>query len=143
MAVTVGNITIAGDGTATWTGAAPSFIGTQPVFYPPVAPDAPVTSEERPDVIKHQFGDGYIRRAPRGLNHVQMQLSLTWSNLYAADKDLLVQFFRARKGVEPFWYTQPNEACRRFVCEAWGTEQQGWDRWRVSARFVRDWSSPF
>lgn len=140
MTVTIDNVTIHGDGTATWSGSLPSIIGTQPVWVPPLAPDAPVSGSERPDLIRHQFADGYTRRAPKGLNHMALQLSITFSNIYAAEKDEILQFLRARGGYQPFWWQQPNEALRRWVAPEWSLEQQGFDRWRVSVRLERDWA---
>lgn len=142
MTITVnsGTVTISGDGTATWSGATPSAIGGQPVWTPPRSPDAPAEGSETPQVNVARFGDGYRQRAAKGLNHIDMTLTVTFSNLYAVDKDAILQFVRARRGVEPFWWQQPDELMRRWVATRWQLTQQGWDRWAVSVQMERDWS---
>jgi phage-related protein len=132
-----GLVTISGDGVATWTGNTPITIGGQPVWTPPVAPDPPVMMDETPAANRFSFGDGYSQDAPRGLNSIPSKVTISFSNLYTSDKDAILQFLRARKGVEPFWWQQPNEQMRRWVSPSWNVEQQGWDRWRVTARIER------
>lgn len=135
-----GTVTIAADGTATWSGATPAYIGDQPVWTPPRNPDAPAQGDEKPNLNIASFGDGYKRRAPKGLNHIDFQVAISFSNLYSSEKDAIVQFMRARGGVQPFWWQQPNELMRRWVCSRWAVEQQGFDRFRVTCQLERDWT---
>lgn len=135
-----GAVTIAADGTATWSGATPSFIGGQPVWTPPRPPDAPVQGNSKPNINTARFGDGYKRRSPQGLNHIDRTKAISFSNIHAAEKDALLQFLDARKGTEPFWWQQPNELMRRWVATNWADEQQGFDRWRVTVQLERDWT---
>ncbi|RVT96251.1 hypothetical protein EOD42_14155 [Rhodovarius crocodyli] len=140
MTVNIGPVTIYPDGTATWSGATPSYIGTQPVWQPPRSPDAPVEGDEAPELVKHRFNDGYVMRSPKGLNHVTMNVNLSFSNIYAAEKDAILGFLRGRGGYQPFWWQQPNELMRRWICERWAGRQLGPDRWQVTAALTRDWS---
>jgi len=140
MTVNIGPVTIYADGTATWTGDTPAYIGSQPVWTPPRAPDAPVQGSETPNLIKVRFNDGYTQRRPNGLNHLGKELSISFSNLYSSEKDDILQFLRARGGYQPFWWQQPNELMRRWVCDRWGDIQQGWDRWQITCTLTRDWT---
>ena len=133
-----GTVTIAPDGSATWSGAAPSFIGGQPVWAPPRNPDAPVQGSERAQLNVAAFGDGYKQRRPKGLNHIEMAAAIAFSNINPAEKELIVGFLRARGGFEPFWWQQPGDACRRWVAPTWGAEQVGFNRWRVTVQMERD-----
>jgi phage-related protein len=140
MTVITGTVTIAADGTATWSGGTPTSIGGQPVWAPPRDPDAPVQGSEQPNLIKASFNDGYVQVAPRGINHIGLTLSMSFSNLTGSQKDEILQFLRARGGHQPFWWRQPGELMRRFRCEQWAGIQQGYDRWQVTCQLIRAWN---
>lgn len=142
MSLTIGNVTIAPDGTATWTGNPPTFIGSQPVWYPPRAPDAPVQGQNQPSLNKFAFNDGYTQVRPKGMNHIARSRSISFSNVTAVTKDEIMAFLNARGGFEPFWWQQPEDLMRRWRCEQWGDLQQGFNRWQVSASLVLDWTPP-
>lgn len=135
-----GTVTIAADGTATWSGDQPSAIGGQPVWTPPRHPDAPAQGDSKPNLRVAKFGDGYTARRPAGLNHIEATRSISFSNIYTTEKDAIVQFLRARGGWQPFWWQQPGEPMRRWVCGRWAEEQQGWDRWRVTCQLELDFT---
>lgn len=135
-----GAVTISADGTATWSGGTPTAIGGQPVWAPPRAPDAPAQGDNKASLHIARFGDGYARRAPKGLNHIDKQKNISFSNLYTSEAAAILQFLEARGGFQPFWWQMPNDAMRRWVCTRWADEVQGADRWRVTCQLERDYS---
>lgn len=140
--VNSGAVTIAADGTATFTGNAPALIGDQPVWYPPVAPEAPLDAAERPNIRRVTFGDGYEQRSPKGMNHVVRTASLTFGNLRPGTRDQVLAFLRERGGYKPFWYQIPGDGLRRWIAPEWGTVIKTFEFHNVTVRLERAWDPP-
>lgn len=68
------------------------------------------------------FGDGYVQDAPDGENSVLAMLDMRWEALTEAQRDILLDFFFARKG-QPFLYTPPRGAERVWKCRQWGATE--------------------
>ncbi len=104
----------------------------------------PVTSDdysftETPRVRTAKFGDGYEQRTPDGINAMEREFpALVWTPLSAANKDVILNFLRARKGSEPFRWTPPAEA-QSIVVKAvtWTVRRASGPWWTVEATFVR------
>ena len=89
-------------------------------LIPWTGPNADYTSEPTVKVLKTEFGDGYIQRAPDGINNVRYSHQLSWTG--PKDKvDLIERFLAARLGAETFAWQAPSlaGAVGYFVCEKW------------------------
>ena len=74
--------------------------------------------DEKTQVTKISFGDGYEQRAKKGINHIVRKYAVSWKAITNADADTLDAFFRARAGVEPFNWTPPDAAeAAKWTCE--------------------------
>lgn len=86
-----------------------------------VLPDIPIDySPERQSnarVDQAQFGDGYVQRRPRGINHIQRSQSVQWSLLTRYEHDELMLFLEPRLNLTPFLWQAPwDDAARQWVC---------------------------
>ena len=81
------------------------------VFNPPVAPDQPLTLDEKPRVITNTFGDGYSEDIGDGIHTTLKRHTLKWSNL-RLDTELtpILDVFRNAQGYKRLQYTVPGEA---------------------------------
>jgi phage-related protein len=92
-------------------------------FAPPVAPGYASQRQIQARVLRADFGDGYSLRAGDGLNSVKRVWSLTWPVLRIAEADVIEAFLTARGGVQPFWWTAPDEGPRQFICPGWSRQK--------------------
>ncbi|SES12640.1 Phage-related protein [Vreelandella subterranea] len=111
-------------------------------FLPDIPPDFGPQVSVAFDVDKVSFGDGYVQRAPAGLNSVSEQWPLSWSMLTRAEYDELYSFLKARKGVEAFMWQPPwEDAPKQWVCEELSGERPTSARYAsITATFVEDFS---
>lgn len=88
-----------------------------PVVAPGITPQ--VTTQAR--VRKAEFGDGYTKRSPDGLNAMRRSLELSWDTLTMGQKNNLEDFFVSQGGAKSFYY-QPYgyPAPIKWTCEEWG-----------------------
>lgn len=114
-----GTATVFGDGTATYSGTAPTYIGSLPVFWPPKNPDLGAEVTEQPNLLVAKFGDNYSQRSPKGINNIDEGLPLTWGLLTIPERDQILAFFRERNGYQAFWYQLPNDRLLRWICPVW------------------------
>ena len=99
-------------------------------------PDYAPQGEETPRVLKSAFGDGYTQRTGDGTNTLLPSWDLTFSNRSQAEYTAILAFLRARKGVEPFYFTPPCESQMKVICASW--KLVPWDggaSFRISATF--------
>lgn len=80
-------------------------------------PDVGTELDEEPDVTVTKFGDGYELRVPKGINNTpeKWTLKFTRSILDTA----MLDFLRARNGVEKFAWTSPLGETKHYVCRKW------------------------
>lgn len=84
------------------------------------SPDTGVKRAQKPNLKIAQFGDGYSQRAKFGLNQVAMELTLTYTNIVTAEKDILETFVDAHDSGQAFFYTLPDESeARTFYFTGW------------------------
>ena len=77
-----------------------------------------VTAEPR--VRNVQFGDGYEMSIQDGLNSDLEKFDFTFENVTTADANAIVNFLRARKGVESFdWQPPTRSSASKFKCNGW------------------------
>jgi phage-related protein len=92
----------------------------------------------KPKVLKAEFGDGYAQRAADGQNNSPVTLTLAWTNLSEADKTTIINFFKARKGYQAFYYTYEDEtSAKAYVCEDWSYTHSDADNYVVNATFTQ------
>lgn len=106
--------------------------------------EAGITESYKPKITKVQYGDGYIQRAKKGINHNLREFSVTyrgswlWENeVKGSDKRKEFQkvedFLREHEGYKAFIWTSFNRPYLeqsdpiKVVCEEWTiTREQGY-----------------
>lgn len=92
---------------------------------------------ETPRVRMAKFGDGYEQRSKDGINVNPRKINLTWPNLSPAQKDLLINFVRARMGAQAFYWTPPGESTAiKVKCPSWTLRRASGPWWSISCEFV-------
>jgi phage-related protein len=66
-----------------------------------------------------RFGDGYSQRVPQGINNLDVQRELSFTNRPKKEVDDIDAFLREHKGTIPFDYWPVGESSGRYVCEKW------------------------
>ena len=69
------------------------------------------------DVVR--FGDGHALDTPAGINNIRREYRVEWDVLTRAESDLLIGFFRARRGVERIAWTPHGDVAGEWVCATW------------------------
>jgi phage-related protein len=78
---------------------------------------------DTPRVLSSNFGDGYVQRAPDGINYLNGQCSLTWNSISETNWLTITQFFEAHFTI-PFLWQLPDETTpRQWVVTTWS---KGW-----------------
>ncbi|KRW94360.1 phage tail protein [Paracoccus sp. MKU1] len=112
------------------------------VFNPPVNPSFPLQVDETHRVKTIRFGDGYKQDGPDGLNSHVGTISLKWEGLTESEKETIVAFLRARKGIEafrcPFLRTPWNGA--KFTCAEFSQNFSSAGNWEVTATLEQDFA---
>lgn len=98
-------------------------------------PSFPASQESTPSVRRVTFGDGYEQRLSYGLNTDLKQWDLVFENRTDSERDQILNFLNARKGVEAFNWTPPHGGTRAFVCDAWNAELNACNLNTVRAKF--------
>lgn len=107
-------------------------------FTPPTtAPlDPGGERNHKPKVLMAQFGDGYSQRAADGLNNDPRVRQMSWTNLTGAEKTSIYDFFKARNGVQAFYYQEWDEASPKvFICTEWKVIDVAYNTYTVNATF--------
>lgn len=101
------------------------------------APDNGAECEYKPRILSGQFGDGYEQRVADGINHNPESHSLTWSAQTLAERNAIVDFLKARGGVEAFNWTPPAGVAGTYVCKEWSASPTTAIAHRVTATFTQ------
>lgn len=107
--------------------------------FNPTVPPSPGTSD-KPNIKKLQadFGDGYSQAVPDGINHIKREISLSWDLLTPVQATELTDFFRARQGCEPFYYTPSDElTALKWICDDWSDTRSDGGFRRVTAKLMQ------
>lgn len=75
-----------------------------PTFAPALAPSPGSGKDTTPRTVGVAFGDGYSQNSPDGINNLEDTWNMVWDSLTTAQADYIENFFRDRKGAEPFYY---------------------------------------
>ena len=73
-----------------------------------VIPDKSLTRSTTPDVLRHQFGDGYEQRLKAGINPLRETYSISFVNRDKTEADDIIAFFDTKSGVDAFDFTIPD-----------------------------------
>lgn len=86
------------------------------------------------------LGDGYVRRAVRGINSIKRQWSITYNPLDQTDGVSLYNTLEAAAGVTNFDWTPPGETASKWVVDRvtfrWATPRTI----EVSATLIEDFT---
>lgn len=97
-------------------------MGVLYTFNPPMQPDIGIQRNLKPVTLKASFGDGYSQRVADGQNNKPLTLNLTWSNLLTTERDSIINFFKARRGYQSFFYTYQDESSPSvFICQEYSS----------------------
>lgn len=105
-------------------------------FNPVIAPSPGTSDKTSVKKLQAEFGDGYSQAVPDGLNSIRREITVDWDMLTPTDAATIIDFFRARGGVEPFYWTPSDETTAlKWICESW-TERRNEGGFRsVNATF--------
>ena len=112
-------------------------------FSAPVAPDRGFTKETQPSIRKIEFGDGFQQRAVRGINNMNENYNLSFSNRPNTETDDLEAFFISQAGVSKFTFTIPDsnegtgEKDIKVVCDQWSKSHTQTSATSLTARLRR------
>jgi phage-related protein len=77
---------------------------TTATFPTSPSPDWGYVFEAKPRLATLQYGDGYKARYADGLNFILRKTTLTYSNLYTTEKDILKIFLETQNGELSFFW---------------------------------------
>lgn len=106
-------------------------------------PDKTLTRNNKPRVIKIQFGDGYEQRVQEGINNITQSFSVTFNNRPKAEIDDIMAFLDNKAGTTAFDFTYPdtnasgNERTVKVVCEDYTQTYSFDDFYSCTATFRR------
>ncbi|MBH03973.1 MAG: hypothetical protein CMP08_07600 [Xanthomonadales bacterium] len=117
----------------------------------PFSPNYPAQENTEPRTRTVQFGDGYTERARRGINNLPSTFSVTFSQRFAdgddrvfeaqRDADRIIEFFRERAGVKPFYFAFRNASrIHLVVATSWSNNPQPGDIYTINAEFESDYA---
>ena len=106
-------------------------------------PDKTLTRNNKPRVIKIQFGDGYEQRVQEGINNNTQNFSVSFNNRPKAEIDDIMAFLDNKAGTTAFDFTYPdtnasgNERTVKVVCEDYTQTYSFDDFYSCTATFRR------
>ena len=106
-------------------------------------PDKTLTRNNKPRVIKIQFGDGYEQRVQEGINNITQNFSVSFNNRPKAAIDDIMAFLDNKAGTTAFDFTYPdtnasgNERTVKVVCEDYTQTYSFDDFYSCTATFRR------
>ena len=80
-----------------------------------ISPDFSSTKQSSIVTREVQFGDGYKKLVSYGLNNDLKKYNFKFQNKNTTEKNTIVNFLEARKGVDPFDFTAPDESSSKKI----------------------------
>lgn len=78
------------------------------------------TLDEEPRLREASFGDGYVQRAPDGINNRPQKWELSFDDVDDVEADSMIAFLRTHNGVTPFnYWPMWASAAIKVVCKRW------------------------
>jgi phage-related protein len=96
-------------------------------FNPPVPPSEGTSATQKVNLLKAEFGDGYIQTTRNGLRHLKKSIRLSWDMLTPTHAEEILDFFYDHGGYTSFLYTPSDELTpMKWLCNEWSdTRGQG------------------
>ena len=108
------------------------------VTFPDISPDYGASKKAQPKVRIVEFGSGYSQRATFGINQDPKVWSLSWENRTATVTNTIEDFLEARKGVESFNWSPPDEATAyKWICQQWTKTMPYSNLFNITATFIQ------
>tara|TARA_B100001059_G_scaffold236786_1_gene290346 strand:- start:10 stop:351 length:342 start_codon:yes stop_codon:yes gene_type:complete len=105
-------------------------------FFPNIAPDYGASKTSKPKTRISEFGSGYSQRAVFGINQDPKVWSLSWQNRSATDANTIENFLEARKGVDTFDWSPPDETnSYKWICRSWTKTMPYSNLFNITATF--------
>ena len=83
-------------------------------------PDYGASKRSKPRVRTVEFGSGYSQRVTFGINQDPKVWTLSFENRTSTEADNIEDFLEARKGVESFNWSPPDDTdTYRWICREW------------------------
>lgn len=106
------------------------------LFNPPVAPSPGTFRKPELKLLEAEFGDGYTRTVPDGMNHIRKVYELRWDVLTQGQADAIEAFLEGKGGSTPFAYKHAYTAAPvKVTCKEWGRTDAGAGLCSFSATF--------
>lgn len=106
-------------------------------------PDKALTRNNKPRIIKIQFGDGYEQRVQEGINNINQEFAVSFTNRPKAEIDDIMAFLDNKAGTTAFDFTYPDtnasgaERTVKVVCEDYTQSYSYDDFYSCTATFRR------
>lgn len=109
-------------------------------FNPSIRPSQGTKFQPKVNLNEADFGDGYSKRSPRGLNHINQNISLRWDGLTQEQYTELAEFFEGKGGFRPFYYLpRGKHAPLKFTCKEWNGSDSS--PWTFDAKFEQSFTT--
>lgn len=106
-------------------------------------PDKALTRNNKPRIIKIKFGDGYEQRIQEGINNINQEFAVSFTNRPKAEIDDIMAFLDNKAGTTAFDFTYPDtnasgaERTVKVVCEDYTQSYSYDDFYSCTATFRR------
>jgi phage-related protein len=111
-----------------------------PTFNPSVKPSPGTAFVPVVKILAAEFGEGYSQPMPDGINNIRETVSLSWGGLTQAQMLSIINFFKARKGTQPFYYQPAGfSSPLKWTCKEWDYRLEG--VWKVTAKFEQSFTA--
>ena len=106
-------------------------------------PDKALTRNNKPRIIKIQFGDGYEQRIQEGINNINQEFAVSFTNRPKEEIDDIMAFLDNKEGTTAFDFTYPDtnasgaERTVKVVCEDYTQSYSYDDFYSCTATFRR------
>ena len=106
-------------------------------------PDKALTRNNKPRIIKIQFGDGYEQRIQEGINNINQEFAVSFTNRPKEEIDDIMAFLDNKAGTTAFDFTYPDtnasgaERTVKVVCEDYTQSYSYDDFYSCTATFRR------
>ena len=99
------------------------------------SPDYTSQGSHAPRVFGISFGDGYMQRAPNGLNPDLPTWDLTWTT-DATTAASIITFLKTQGGVTAFLWQGPEDSIQTlWICRKYGSQPSNYNKTIVTATF--------
>jgi phage-related protein len=101
-------------------------------------PDLPDSVAPNYAVQETAFGDGYKQVGEDGINSRTDTVSLSWSDINMAERDVLIAFLSAHAPALPFYYTHEGFPQKTYTCKDWRHRRTNVTGYSVTASLVQE-----